>query len=233
MTRPFQKLRERFMVEEAARQLGAVWSLGPDRESPDFLITEALQHFGMEVHEVFSGKKIRAGSERKKREGETQQIIDRVRRKFERSERISLNVSIRGRVSDESLDELLTYLIRVDFAGKQVGYSTRVVTCSGLRVQVTKGFRAEWFSVDDRVGWVDTDAERHIAAALNKKSERLPYYRAVNPDIRLLLYTDQIHNSGKLRLSQEVHINTQEFRFVYFLPYPGPFVVFDSAYNTA
>ena len=49
MTRPTQKRRERFFVEEAAKLLGKTWILAEDREHPDFIVTEGEQRLGLEV----------------------------------------------------------------------------------------------------------------------------------------------------------------------------------------
>jgi hypothetical protein len=35
-----QKAAERFIAEESAKVLGKIWCLGPDRESPDFIVAE-------------------------------------------------------------------------------------------------------------------------------------------------------------------------------------------------
>ena len=43
------------MTEEAAKFMGKTWDVGPDREQPDFLVTEGAQQFGLEVSEIFAG----------------------------------------------------------------------------------------------------------------------------------------------------------------------------------
>jgi len=68
MTRPTQKRRERFFVEQAGKLLGKAWILEEEREHPDFIVTEGEQRFGLEVCEIFTGPQDRAGSVMKRME---------------------------------------------------------------------------------------------------------------------------------------------------------------------
>ena len=61
MTRPSAKRRERFFVEQAARLLGKTWNIGPDNECPDFIVSEGLHIFGLEVSEIFTGPQRKRG----------------------------------------------------------------------------------------------------------------------------------------------------------------------------
>jgi hypothetical protein len=95
-------------------------------------------------------------------------------------------------------------------------------TGSGLRAHVTKGFRPNWYSVNDRVGFVDRNPNAIIKAAIAKKAQELAIYQKVaGADVRLLLVADRIHNSGKLIVDgTESNFNLHGFSAVYFFPHP-------------
>ena len=90
MTRPLKKKSERFFVERAAERLDQRWCVGPDREHPDFIVTEGVQKFGLEVCEIFTGRQSRAGSHMRKEESDTQRAVDALRRNYELMKSIPL-----------------------------------------------------------------------------------------------------------------------------------------------
>ena len=94
MTRPLQKNHERSFVEEAAKHLGKSWSLGADREHPDFLVTEGEHQFGLEVCEIFTGQQNRHGSVDKRGESDTQRAINAVRTEYEAISNVPLTVKL-------------------------------------------------------------------------------------------------------------------------------------------
>ena len=74
-----------------------------------------------------------------------------------------------------------------------------------LSVYVTRGIQhADWFCVNDRVGWVDRNPVKRITEAINRKAEGLPRYRkgAGLDDTRFLVAANRRMNSGKLRLEE-------------------------------
>jgi hypothetical protein len=224
-------MRERFFVEEAAKLMGKTWSLGPDREHPDFLVTEGAQQFGLEVCEIFTGQQGRAGSAMKEMESNTQRAVDHLQREYEEITNIPLIVKLVGDVCADNLALVVPALVAEDLASKPVTHHAVIVPDTelraGLRVHVTKALRANWFSVNDRVGWEDCNPMPRIAAAVRKKSEELPRYRAtVASDVRLLIVADRINNSGKLILEERVPLDMFGFQAVYFFPYPESVIVF-------
>jgi hypothetical protein len=230
-----KKKRERFFAEEGAKLMGKTWNLGPDREHPDFLMTEGAQQFGLEVSEIFTGWQDRAGSAMKEKESKAQRAVDALRREYEAITNIPLIVKLVGDVCAENLALVVPALVAEDLASKPVGH--RVVIApdtglrAGLRVHVTKARRPNWFSVKDRVGWVDHNAMPRIAVAVKNKSKDLPRYRRAvgSDDIHLLLVANHINNSGKLVVEEQVQLPLQGFKVVYFFPYPDPIVtIFDS-----
>jgi hypothetical protein len=198
---------ERFFVEAAAKLMGKTWTIGPDREHPDFLVTEGAQQFGLEVCEIFAGRQGRAGSAMKEMESHGQRAVDALRREYETITNVPLIVKLVGDVCHENLALVVPALVAEDLASKPVAYQAKIDLNTGLRaglrVYVTKALRPNWFSMKDRVGFVDRNPMPRIAAQVKKKSEKLPKYRqAAGSDIRLLIVADHIKNSGKLLLEE-------------------------------
>jgi len=221
VTRSLKKRRERFFVEEAARVLGKAWSLGPDREHPDFLVTEDAQQFGLEVAQIFNGPRRRAGSAMKEKESNVQRRVKVLRIEYEAASNIPLSVKFTGTLTAETMAKVVPALVAEDFASKPFGHHAVVDVANGLRVFATKAIRSDWFSVNDRVGWINSDPTPLISGLIDKKSEKLPkYIEAAGPDMRLLIVADRTYNSGKLMLEDCPSLNLRGFRAVYFFSYP-------------
>lgn len=227
MTRPIQKQRERFFVEQAAKLLGKTWILEEDREHPDFIVTEGEKRFGLEVSEMFIGPQNHAGSAMKRTESGTHRQIEALRREYEALTQTTLRVRIVGNLNPENLTAIIPSLIAQNLESRPVGHSVVIDQHNGLRLHVTKALRPEWFSVNQRIGWVDCSPLPIIAKAIEKKSNELARYRAAaGADIRLLLVADRIHNSGKLMPDETAIIDTQGFQMVYVFPYPESVMTF-------
>jgi hypothetical protein len=218
VTRPLKKRLERFFVEEAAKSLRKAWSIGPDREHPDFLVTEGAQQFGLEVAEIFqrATKASRFGHEG-----------DGIQHPAERwspsavSNNIPLSVKFVGNIKAATIATVIPALVAEDFASKPLGHHVVIDVTNRLRVFATKAIRADWFSVNDRVGWVNSNPTTLIADLIKMKSEKLPkYMEAAGPDMRLLIVADRTYNSGKLMLEDCPSLNLRGFRAVYFFSYP-------------
>lgn len=225
MTRPLQKNHERSFVEEAAKHLGKSWSLGADREHPDFLVTEGEHQFGLEVCEIFTGQQNRHGSVDKRGESDTQRAINAVRTEYEAISNVPLTVKFVGDLCADNMAKVIPALVERNLISESVGYSTVIAIdtglLAGLRIRVTKGFRPNWFSVMDRVGWVDRNPMPRITATVGTKSqELLRYTKAAGSDIRLLIVANRIHNSGKLTLEGQAPLDKKGFHAVYFFSYP-------------
>jgi hypothetical protein len=227
MTRPTQKRRERFFVEQTARLLAKTWKLEEDREHPDFIVTEGELRFGLEVREIFIGPQDRSGSAMKRTESGVHRQLEALRREYESLTQIRLRVQVVGRLSPENMAAIVPALLAEDLATKMVGHHVVIDQGNGLRLHVTKAFRSEWFSVNHRVGWVDRNPLPIIAEAIKEKSDELERYRAMaGHDIRLLLVADRIHNSGKFMLEDRVALDTQGFQVVYVFPYSESVMIF-------
>jgi hypothetical protein len=163
-----KKKRERFFVEEAAKLMGKTWSLGPDREHPDFFVTEGAQQFGLEVSEIFTGRQDRAGSAMKEMESNTQRAVDTLRREYEAITNTPLIIKLVGDVCAKNLALVVPALVAEDLALKPVGHHAVIAPDTGLRaglrVHVTKALRPNWFSMKWKTAWKSDPAWGVISA---------------------------------------------------------------------
>ena len=226
MTRRIQKDRERFFVEQAARSLGVSWTIVGDTEPPDFIIEDEGVRFGLEVRDIFRGPQTIAGSVQKQSESAKHRFINSIRLEYERATNCFLDAKFVGRVALENKLELLGRLFEASFPVLKVGQKVIVELSDGLRVHATKAFRPNWYSVNDRVGFVDRDPQQVIVGAIDEKARKLQsYLDRAGEDIRLLLVANRIFNSGKLALESDERFDLKGFRAVYFFSYPEPAVV--------
>jgi hypothetical protein len=227
-----KKQRERLFAERAAQHLGAAWILGDDREAPDFVVTEGDMRFGLEITELFMGPQGPDGAAAKIKESLTQQSLNNLRRAYESIADVPLTVKFVGNMEDDNLRTVVPALLARDLVSKPIGYrfvhdtSIAYPLRAPLRVHVTKGLRPDWFSVNDRVGYVQRNPHHIIAVAIESKAKDLARYEvAAGSDVRLLLVADRIRNSGKLVLEGETLFDLHGFRAVYFLSYPEGVIV--------
>lgn len=239
LTRPLKKKRERFFADEAARLLGKRWNLGSDRENPDFIIAESGQQFGLEVTEIFIGRQGDAGSTLKAKESNTQRVVTALQREYESIANMPLVVKFVGDMEADNLATVVPALVAQDLPSKPTSYhfvhDTTVAhpARARLRVHVTKALRPDWYSVNDRAGFVDLNPSGIIADAIAKKANELPRYKeAAGSDIRLLLVADRISNSGKLMLGKGAQFDFRGFKAVYLFPYPEDVIILESVSNS-
>ncbi len=148
MTQPSQKEGERFFVEKAAELLGKGWCLDPDRETPDFIVSEGADQFGLEVCEIFTGPQDEIGAHMKRAESETQRAVNALRREYEAKENIPLIVKFVGDRCDENRAVVLRALTEKNFSTKPFGHQDIIEADEGkakLSVHVTRALQANWF----------------------------------------------------------------------------------------
>lgn len=111
-----------------------------------------------------------------------------LRLKYEAIANIPLIVKFVGDMRADNLATVVLALLAQDLSSKSTGHHVVLDSGSGLRVRVTKAFRPDWYSVNDRVGFVDRNPRRIIADAIEKKAKELTRYKDdAGADIRLLL----------------------------------------------
>jgi len=168
----------------------------------------------------------------KQTESRTQRTVDALRREYEELASIPLCVRLVGDMCAANMSTIVPTLVEEDFASKPVGHQKIVDTKEGLRAHVTRVYRAEWFSVNHRVGWVDRKPVDRIQDATGRKARQLPRYQtAAGPHVRLLLVADRYFNSGKLMLAGSAPLDTRGFQHVYFFSYPESVAAWDDTGN--
>jgi len=233
MAQQSKKRIERYFVEEAAKFLDKKWSLGPDRERPDFIVTEGKQQFGLEVCEIFTGPQDKTGSYIKKKESNTQTAVNRLRKNYERIEDVPLIVKFNGDMCDENMTAVLPALEALKLSTKPLQYHKRFVVDKGramLDVYITRSLIADWYCLNDRIGWVNCNPIDRITEAIKEKSEKLPDYKTNTglKNIRLLIVADRTKNSGKLVLQECPALDVGGFHRVYFFSYPENVQIFEN-----
>jgi hypothetical protein len=188
------------------------------------------REFGLEVRNIFIGPQNHAGSAIKAKESIKQSAVNALRRQYEAIAPVPLHVRFVGDMSRENMARVVPALVAADLTSKELDHRMVVDTMTGLRVHVTKGYRADWYSVNERVGFVDRNPQTIIAAAIEEKGRELVRYKAnVGADVRLLLVADRVHDSGKLVLEPESTFDFHGFEAVYLFPYPEPTVALKKA----
>ena len=145
----------------------------------------------------------------------TQRSVNALRFEYEAITNIPLHVRCVGDMGANNMATVIAALVRKTWYPSRpaIGLSLLPNTCNGLRVHVTKAFRSDWYSVNNRVGFVNRDPRKMIADAIEKKSKALTRSQALaGPDIRLLLVADRFHNSGKLMLEERTAFDFDGFQ---------------------
>ena len=221
------KKQELFFVEEAAKAMNVQWNVLKERESPDFIVMEGDRRFGLEVSELFVGKVSRKGSNRKAAESSSKGLIERFQNYYEMRGTVPLRVEILGAVSEAAMCQLTRDLLDRDLHLMKLGERFQVQLSETFIAHVTRASRANWFRIDDRIGWVNTNPLPIIEESVKRKSKNLHrYWKAVGTDVRLLLVANRLHASGKLKLGEASMMDTGGFRAVYFFSYPERVTVF-------
>lgn len=93
MTRTSQKVREVALALEAAERLGKHWRVDDAGESPNLLVYEDEQGFGLEVTEIYAGRvNTHCGSEIKKSESDIDRLLYALRRDYEAAAGVPLKI---------------------------------------------------------------------------------------------------------------------------------------------
>ena len=155
----------------------------------------------------------------KRDESEIHNALNGLRLRYETETGVNLSVKFLGRIEPDTLADVVSDLVALALASKPLRYQTviekRPGLEAGLKLFVTKSLRPNWYSVNDRVGWVMRNPQNIIATEIEKKSKKLPQYKAVaGDDIRLLLVADRIKNSGKIAPQVEEAFDFHGFKAV-------------------
>jgi hypothetical protein len=122
----------------------------------------------------------------KAHESISQRAINALRREYESNSNIPLSVKFVGDMCPNNMAEVVLALVAEDLPSKPIGHHIVLDSGHGLRVHVTKALRPEWYSINDRVGFVNRSPYQIIADAIERKAKELTRY------------TDATRKHGKL-----------------------------------
>ncbi|MBV1838464.1 hypothetical protein KUA11_14765 [Acetobacter estunensis] len=215
-------------VDHASKLLGEDWLLHPI-ESPDFIVSNLSEKFGLEVTECHVGKYSKKGSHAVREEIRRHQELQRIREKC-----ISLYpyigewrlqyVSDGGKISEEGI----IYAIKnIDINNSEVFETVDILGTlkkSGLpykigTIFISKGYGDEWLYVNDMCGFVHPSAD-NFQRCVDTKAQKIAEYKKEINNVRLLVVADALMNSGKASLPHDFIPHIHEFYKVYYLYYP-------------
>lgn len=224
MTTPMQKQREISYAMKAAELLNKSWQVqtAPDEISwPDLVVTEDTCAFGLEVREVYLDETT-GGSPKKALEAHNRKAVAALAKEYYVRNRVPIKLNLLGGGGEQK--DLLHLL--ADEAGKLcVWEQKRFESGDGGVAYITRlpvefqGY-SRWTSVSDQVGWVATIDQALLESVIEKKAEKLEKYRKNISDLRLLMVSDRIYNSGKARLDSTIQCQSFGFSAVYYMSFP-------------
>lgn len=214
-----RKAREHSEAYQAALRLGEKWQLEA-REAPDFLVRSGKQHFGLEVTHCHIGPKGRKGAAARAEESARHRWLTEIREDYEAAGGASLHLRYSGEVSPEAAQTLLRALREADLETRRPLQPSERLDLPKARVYVHTTPNTYWMMVEDRVGSVSQDSS-YLQREIDHKASKLPAYRKIIGDVRLLVVADRIYNSGKLQLPEDFRPDLRGFDAVYFFSYPA------------
>ncbi len=224
MTTKHQKNFEVIYAKKAGELLRETWSVEPSHDEtnwPDLIVTTELGEFGLEVREIYPDESIK-GSKRKDNERNNQKNIKKLADDYYKANCLSIKVKFLGDIS--RFDQLLKAIID-EVLQLSVSEQKRIVPYNGCVIYIRKlpeksREYKKWEYVPDKVGWVRNTDKNIIDMAIVKKAKNLKKYTKKISDIRLLLVSNRIYNSGKDCLMNEVTFNGRGFNRIYYISYP-------------
>lgn len=224
MTTQHQKKLEIFYAEKTGELLDESWKVesSPDEINwPDLIVTTEFVKFGLEVREIYLDESC-MGSIKKANEKNNLTSIKKLADAYYKANRLSIKADLLGEIGhhDVLLNTILKEVLQLsEFEQK------RIVPYDGCVIYVRRlpdnfGEYKRWNYVSDKVGWVNNIDKDVIDRAIIKKAKNIPKYATNISDIRLLLVSDRIFNSGKARLEDIIISDTHGFNEIYYLSYP-------------
>ncbi len=224
MTRHHQKELELIYAEKAAELLNEFWEIEPSPNEtswPDLLVKIESETFGLEVREIYLDES-RKGSTKKAYEKMNLKNIQKLADAYYNTNYPPIKVDLLGNI--EAHDKLLNAIISEVSQLKKLEqrrielYSNCVIYLRRLPNNMNKYKR--WNHISDKVGLVRNIDEDIIKRVILKKSKKLSKYSKNISDVRLLLVSNRIFNSGKTQLNSEITFDRCGFNTIYYLSYP-------------
>lgn len=224
MTTKHQKCDEIMYAKKTGELLNELWKVEPSPDEiswPDLIVTTELGKFGLEVRELYLDESSN-GSGKKAIENNNMKNINNLANAYYKTTHSSIKAGFWGDIGRH--DQLLNALIRgveqlSEFEQKRLEpYNGCVIHIRRLPDQ--RGEYKIWNYVSDKVGWVSKIDQKVIEMAIVEKAKNLPKYAKKISDVRLLLVSDRIFNSGKARIANDIICDACGFNKVYYLSFP-------------
>lgn len=224
MTTKYQKSLEIIYAEKTGELLDELWEVEPSPEEaswPDLIVTTELREFGLEVRELYLDESNRE-SAKKAIENNNMKNINNLANAYYKTTRSSIKADFLGDIGHH--DQLFNVLTREvkqlsEFEQKRLEpYNGCIIYI--LRLPDRLGEYKRWNYVSDKVGWVSKIDQKVIEMAIVEKAKKLPKYAKKISDVRLLLASNRIFNSGKARIAHDIICDACGFNKVYYLSYP-------------
>lgn len=175
----------------------------------------------MEVREIYPDESIR-GSTRKTNERNNIENIKKLSDAYYKQNCASIKADLLGDIGDQDrlLDAIIAEVPKLsEFEQKLIEpYRGCVIYIRKLSDHL--GEYKKWRYVSDKVGWVRNIDKQLLERAIAEKAKNLRKYAKNISDIRLLLVSDRIYNSGKDHLTNKIICNACGFNKIYYLSYP-------------
>lgn len=219
-----QKSLEIIYAKKTCELLGESWKVEPSPNEvnwPDLIVTTELGKFGLEVREIYLDESSK-GSTKKANEKNNLKSIKNLADAYYKANCSSIKADLLGEIGHH--DKLLNAIIR-EVPQLSELEQKRIEPYNGCVIHVLRlpdqlGEYKRWNYVSDKVGWVSNIDKDFIDSAIVGKAKNLPKYARNILDVRLLLVSDRIFNSGKARLKDDITCHTRGFNNVYYLSYP-------------
>lgn len=224
MTTQQQKELELIYARKAGDLLNESWKVesSPDEVSwPDLIVTTESGKFGLEVREIYLDESAK-GSDKKANEKNNLKKIKKLADSYYKANCSSIKADLLGDISHH--DELMNVIIceapqLSEFEQRRIEpYSDCVVYIRKLPDRL--GEYKRWRYVSDKLSWVSNIDKVLIDKAINGKAKNLPKYVKNISEVSLLLASDRVFNSGRVRFVDGIKCNSQGFKDVYYLSYP-------------
>lgn len=211
-------------AKKASDLLGESWKVEPSPDEvswPDLLVTAENGEFGLEVREIYLDETKR-GSIKKANENSNLQIIQKLANTYYKSNSHPIKTSLLGNIThhDRMLCTITSTVPQLSELEQK-----RIEPYGGCIIYIRRlpdhlGEYKRWDYVSDKVGWVSNVNKEVIDRAISLKAKKLSKYETNLSDIRLLLVSDRIFNSGKAWMADNITFDNHGFKIVYYLSYP-------------
>ncbi len=224
VTTKYQKNTEKNYAENTGELLGELWKVesAPDEENwPDLLVSIGKEKFGLEVREIYldEHKKV---SIKNAAESKNRNIIQELASLYYKRSSTPILVNIWGDLHhpEKILSTIINSVPQLSESGQKKIDIRDGCTIFIDRLPDQMGKYTEWNYISDRVGCVQKISKGTINKFITMKAKKLSKYKKNISDVRLLLVSNRLYNSGRSKFLDGLKFGKQGFTEVYYLSYP-------------